>query len=373
MNKNLLIGILAAMLVLSSLVAATGNEQQQTKEQQLTAATEVPAESKAKEKGYYPRVWIKTEVGSTEQGAPSTEDLKAKLAKAESSIQELREKLAVAEGAVKEQSQQLTAATEALAESKVKEKGDYSRVWIKTEITSAEQEARRMEELQAKLAKTESSILELRKKLSLAEQGAQGTEELQAKLAKAESSIQKLREKLSFAEQGAQDAEELQGKLAKAETSIQKLRVNSAFAEQETQNTKELQAKLTKAESSIHDLEGKLEESALSIRDLRGKVAAAESAADQSRIAHEYESVSAQVIGLEKIVEEKNAILEKTGKERDHWKINKDLLLSRITEQQASLRQLQEENRGLLRDLAAKKNELAVVNEQLIQARVQQQ
>jgi len=270
MNKNMHIGILAATLVLSSLSVATGNEQQQTKKQQITTATEVPAENKAKEKG------------------------------------------------------------------------NYSKVWMKTEITSVDQGAQRIEELQGELAKAESSIQVLRGKLSFAEQGAQGMEELQVKLAKAESSIQELRGRLSSAEQGAQGMEELQ-------------------------------VKLTKAESSIHDLKGKLEESALSIRDLRGKVAAAESAVDQSRFAHEYESVRAQVIGLEKIIEEKNAILEKTGKERDHWKINKDLLLSMITEQQASLLQLQEENRGLLRDLAAKKKELAVVNEQLLQPRVQQQ
>ena len=302
MNKNMHIGILAATLVLSSLSVATGNEQQQTKKQQITTtATEVPAENKAKEKG------------------------------------------------------------------------DYSRVWMKTEITSVDQGAQRIEELQGELAKAESSIQVLRGKLSFAEQGAQGMEELQVKLAKAESSIQELRGRLSSAEQGAQGTEELQVKLAKAESSIQELRGKLSSVEHGAQGTEELQAKLTKAESSIHDLKGKLEESALSIRDLRGKVAAAESAVDQSRFAHEYESVRAQVIGLEKIIEEKNAILEKTGKERDHWKINKDLLLSMITEQQASLLQLQEENRGLLRDLAAKKKELSVVNEQLIQTRGQQQ
>jgi len=363
MNKNLLIGILVAMLFLSSMAAATGNEQPQTNEQQLTAATEVLAESKAKGKGDYSRGWIKTEVGSADLGAADTEKLKAKLAKAELSIQALRKKLAAAEGVLIEQSQRPTAATEVPAESKVKEKGDYSGVWIKTEITSAEQEAQKIEELQGKLAKAELSIQELREKISVAEQCAQGAKELQGKLTKAESSIQELREKLSVAEQCAQGAEKLQGKLANAESSIQELQANRTLAEQETQNTKELQEKLTKAESFVLDLEGKVEESALSIRDLRAKVAAAETAADQSRIAREYESVRAQAIGLEKIIEEKNATIEKTDKERKHWKINKDLLLSRITEQQASLRQLQEENRDLLRDLAARKKEISVVKE----------
>lgn len=128
--------------------------------------------------------------------------------------------------------------------------------------------------------------------------------------------------------------------------------------EQAAQVTEELQAKLTKAEAAVMNLQEKL--------------AIAEAATDESKVFREYESVRAQVIGLEKIIEEKNATIEETSKELDHWKVNMDVLISRITEQQDGLQELQNENRELVKDLAAKNQELADLNEQLIQTPVQQ-
>ncbi len=129
--------------------------------------------------------------------------------------------------------------------------------------------------------------------------------------------------------------------------------------EPEAQDPEELQAKLEKAEVAVMDLQEKL--------------TIAEAAADQSKILREYESLRAQVIGLEKIIEEKNATIEETSKELDHWKVNMDVLLSRITEQQDGLQELQNENRELVKELAAKNQELADLNEQLIQTPVRQQ
>ncbi|MEA2116308.1 MAG: hypothetical protein U9P36_13130, partial [Thermodesulfobacteriota bacterium] len=124
------------------------------------------------------------------------------------------------------------------------------------------------------------------------------------------------------------------------------------------QGTDELQAKLAKAEAAFMDLQEKL--------------AIAEAATDESKVLRDYETVRAQVIGLEKIVEEKNATIEETSKELDHWKVNMDVLISRITDQQDGLQELQNENRELVKELAAKNQELADLNEQLIQTPVQQ-
>ena len=139
--------------------------------------------------------------------------------------------------------------------------------------------------------------------------------------------------------------------------SMNKSMAKATSVEQGTQGTDELQAKLAKAEAAVMDLQEKL--------------ANAETAADQSKILREYESVRAQVIGLEKIIEEKNATIEETSKEQDHWKVNMDVLLSRITEQQDGLQELKNENRELVKELAAKNQELADLNEQLIQTPVQ--
>lgn len=147
---------------------------------------------------------------------------------------------------------------------------------------------------------------------------------------------------------GQQQIVALQQQLAAA-TSVQ----------QGTQGSEELQARLAKAEAAVMDLQEKL--------------AIAETPTDQPKILRDYESVRAQVIGLEKIVEEKNATIEETSKELDHWKVNMDVLISRITDQQDGLQELQNENRELVKELAAKNQELADLNEQLIQTPVQQQ
>ena len=342
----------------------------QTREQQLAAEKEILAETRAKTKKQRSMMWIKSEVGHAEPGVLSTEELQAKLAKAESSTQELQEKLVIVEGAVHKQKQQLVAATEELAETRAKVKGDYSsRVWIKSELTPVEQETQEKKELQAELAKIESSVHELQEKLAVAEQGAQRAKELQVILAKSESSVHELREKLALVEQGPQSAQELQEKFAQMESSVQELQEKLAVAEQGVEKAKELEAKLAESESSVHELQeklaqaesinqelqGKLEESVLSIRDLGEKVAAL----NQANLTRKYEALRAQVMGFELMVEEKNADLEEMNKKLDHWKINKDLLLTTISEQQERVQKLQDANRGLLRDLAAKKKELA--------------
>ena len=365
---------------------ASGNQQQIDALQKQVAdlqaslhvtATEKPKETKAKAEEQHAMVWIKSEVASAEPGALSREELQAKLAKAESSIQELQTKFVTAETAVEKQKQQLVAVNEELAETRAKVKGDYSsRVWIKSELTPVEQETHEQEKLQAELAQMGSSVQELQQKLTVAEQGAQRAKELQKILAKSESSIQELGEKLALVEQGPQKAQELQDKLAQMESSARELQEMLAAAEQGVERAKEVEAKLTESESSIQELQeklaqvestnqelqGKLEEaaliledSALSIRDLDEKIVAL----NQTNITRKYEALRAQVMGFELMVEGKNADLEEMDKKLDHWKINRDLLLKTISEQQEQLKKLQDGNSGLLRDLAAKKKELA--------------
>ena len=367
-------------------VVATGNNQQQidalqsrmvdleaalqTREQQLAAAKEIAEESRAKIEKYSSGMWIKSEVGPAEPGALSREELQAKLAKAESSLRKMQHKFATAETAVEIQKQQLVAATEELAETRAKVKGDYSsRVWIKSELTPVEQETQEKEKLQTEISEMASSVQELQEKLAVAEQGAQRAKELLVKLSKSESSFKELQEKLALVEQGPQKALELQEKSAQMELSIQELQEKLAVAEQGVKKAEELEATLagsessvqelqekrTQAESTIQELKGKLEESALSIRDLGERVAAL----DQTRLTHKYKSMRAQAMGLELLVEQRDAALEEFNKEQNHWQINKDLLLSTIAEQQERLQKLQDANQGLLRDLAAKKKELA--------------
>ncbi|RUM37349.1 MAG: hypothetical protein DSY50_00445, partial [Desulfobulbus sp.] len=93
---------------------------------------------------------------------------------------------------------------------------------------------------------------------------------------------------------------------------------------------------------------------------------------DESKVASDYEVAKAQVVGLEKIIEEKNAAIEETGRELDRLKVNMDVLLSRIADQQDALQEVSDENRELVQELARKNKELADANEQLLQAPVEQ-
>lgn len=82
---------------------------------------------------------------------------------------------------------------------------------------------------------------------------------------------------------------------------------------------------------------------------------------------------NAQIIGLEKLVDEKNAEMDETVAEMDRLKINMDVLLSKISEQKDSLQEMQEENRDLAKELAAKNEEIADLQEEIMQSPVQKE
>jgi len=83
-------------------------------------------------------------------------------------------------------------------------------------------------------------------------------------------------------------------------------------------------------------------------------------------------AANAQIIGLEKIIDEKNAAMDETAQEMDRLKINMDVLLSKVAEQQDEIQEIQEENRELVKELAAKNEEIADLQEEIMQKPVQQ-
>lgn len=273
MNKNLVIGILAAMLVLGSLWGQVGNKSKKVLKKEKEAVVAQLSQVQA-------------------EAAKGHDAFLAKTAKLEKTLQ------------VKDQ--QLAKARHELVGLRKSNKG-----------------------FEAQVSERDAAVIALtREKHKLVGQ------------------IKKMKKSLAMATKAA------------TETKAVKQGIHTSV-EQAAQVTEELQAKLEKAEAAVMDLNEKL--------------AIAEAAKDQSKILREYESTRAQVIGLEKIIEEKNATIEETSKELDNWKVNMDVLLSRITEQQDGLQELQNENRELLKELAAKNQELADLNEQLIQTPVQQQ
>ncbi len=81
---------------------------------------------------------------------------------------------------------------------------------------------------------------------------------------------------------------------------------------------------------------------------------------------------SAQIAGLEKIVDEKNSAIKETTQAMARSKVNMDVLLAKISEQKDSLQQLRTEKQELVKQLAAKDEEIADLREKIIQPPAQQ-
>ncbi len=120
-------------------------------------------------------------------------------------------------------------------------------------------------------------------------------------------------------------------------------------------------------EQAVAALQAKLDEAQATIAELEKKVASLDESqpSGQGSVLSELETARAQIIGLEKIIEEKNATIEETGRELDHFRVNMDVLLSKIADQRDELQELREENRKLVQELAAKNEQIADLNEQL--------
>ncbi len=297
MSKNLVIGVLAALLVLGSLWGQVGNKTKKAlqREQKDVAVQLARVEADA---------------------AKANEALLAKTAGLQKTLQLKEQQLAKA----RKELVALRKGNKAL-EAQISER-DAAVVGLTQE----------KERLAAQVSTMKKSLA------AIADSGQQQVAELQAALQEKEQQL-------------AAAAEAIE------ETRAVKKELHSSV-EQGAQNTEELQARLGKAEAAV--------------RELQEQLAVAEAAADQSSLVREYETVRAQVIGLEKIVEEKNATIEETSKELDRWKVNMDVLLTRISEQEDTMQELREENRAMVKELAAKNKELADLNEKLIQTPVQQ-
>ncbi len=131
-------------------------------------------------------------------------------------------------------------------------------------------------------------------------------------------------------------------------------------------------AEAVKSSGEIKNVQAQLESSRGEYEILKQRLAAmdVDVKRKQAKLIREADSARAQVIGLEKIIEEKNNSIEDTGKELDRYKINMDVLLARIAEQQDSLRELQGEAKELVKQLADKNAEIADLNEKLLQTPV---
>ena len=333
MNKNQVIGILAVLLVLGSLWGQVGNKTKKSVAQEKKAVEAQLAQVKAESAKTHDALLLKTA-----QLQKTHQNTKTMMTKTRQELVELRKSNRVLEAQ--------------LSERKV----SYKKLVKKNTVF-----IKRLQ--QAKNTKTDTSakskqITRLKAQLKAMNQQARNMEQ-QFTVAVNEAVKQAVKQSAANADKSLMAQKQNNGQLQA-----------------------QLQAQLQDAGAIIQDLQSKLQHKASQV-DLAADTAAdaAQVAADaaaqitseQNSTSLQIESLRAQIIGLERIVEEKNQALEEASKELDHWKVNMDVLLSRITEQQDGMQELREENIGIVKELAARNQELADVSEQLIKTPVQAQ
>lgn len=109
-------------------------------------------------------------------------------------------------------------------------------------------------------------------------------------------------------------------------------------------------------EQKAQTLQAKLNEAELTIERMRQRL----------------DGANAQMMGLEKLLEEKNAAMEETSQAMDRLEINMDVLLSKISDQRDQLQETQEEKRELVKELAVKNETIADLQEELMRQPVQE-
>lgn len=103
---------------------------------------------------------------------------------------------------------------------------------------------------------------------------------------------------------------------------------------------------------------------------LRDQLQAAE--LDIDRLRRQLETEKALMMGLEKLLEEKDAAMRETSQEMDRLKINMDVLLSKIADQRDELQEIHAANRVLVKELAARNEEAADLREEVMRQPVQE-
>lgn len=149
-------------------------------------------------------------------------------------------------------------------------------------------------------------------------------------------------------------------------TAGQKIKELVAGNEKTVQEKEKLQADIVKLQTEIIAAQ-----EVLAATKEQETVAAEEEKEQVAKLTVEMEMSLAQIVGLEKIVEEKNVALEETSRELDRVKINMDVLLGKISEQQDVLQELEQENTELILNLTEKNEQLADLQDQLEQTPLQ--
>ena len=208
--------------------------------------------------------------------------------------------------------------------------------------------------------------------------GLQGTlAEKEEQVAKARKELVSLRKELKALEsqlsscnvtiqQITQEKNELASKMMVAKNEDVKKTADDAKQEPPAAVSSQQAAETDKQVASSE--EGQVDQ--YDVQSLLEQLQTAELTIDQLR--QKLDAGNAQMMGLEKLLEEKNSAMEETSLDMDRLKINMDVLLSKIADQRDDLQEVQEENRDLVKELANKNEEVADLQEEIMRQPVQE-
>lgn len=213
------------------------------------------------------------------------------------------------------------------ADDEAVKNGAELRAKLEQEKTAKEQAVTQLKKAQAKIDELNDRLAALEAKkgeqseaaAALKAEQERAVSELKAELAQKLAALNADRDKAAAAAKA--QADQLAQQQALLEAQEKKLTSAATVIKQEQQQIKDCMAKVADQKKLQIELD-ELEAGTKQLEEERNKILA------------EAETLRAQVIGLERIVEERSAAMDKAGKELESCKINTSVLIARIAEQE---------------------------------------
>lgn len=319
MNRNLIIGALVALLVLGSIWGQINNKS---------------------------RIYLKEELKKVEA------QLEEERNRSSEEQSQVLSKTAELQKEVQELQTQLSRAREELVALRKANKGLEAQLSERDAVN--QKLAREKNDLAARLASLQEAV-------AAQETTNRQLQDVQKQVADCNGALQQARKQVAS----------LQKELGTKDASLKDLQQQLAQVSSKEQVTEQVREEVTEV---TRNLQQRLQEARQTIEELRDQLVAAEhdNKVAMTRLERELEAARAQILGMEKIIDEKNAALEESNQELDRLKINMDVLLAKVAEQRDALQELQQENQDLAKDLAIKNEEIASLHDKLMQSPVQE-
>jgi chromosome segregation ATPase len=313
-NKNLIIAAVVALMLITSIWAQNqANHRKELARENTALQAELKKADDDVKQAAQLRADLERQKDELKQTQSRFNKAQQKLNELDKEKQALAEKTAAQDEAVK--------ALEAEKDNLLKKAEEMKQSSAAATAQQLAAARKKMDELQKLCAQEKSGLRQQMSKQDAALK-AQMTEEqtaLKKQMAQKEAALQK---------QMAQQEAALQKQVAEQKAILKEQEQKLISAAQIIQNE---QKQLKGCQVELGEVRPALEKTKHELKDL--EAASQQLEEERDKILAEADTLRAQVIGLEKMVEERNAALDQTGKELENCKINNNVLISQISQQ----------------------------------------